>query len=68
MTIDCRRSGPAKYRTNADSNFEPFFYYGQDKKDRLLNKFLAKRVEQNNNSLVFQIGSVINLTKNETKI
>ena len=68
MTIDCRRSGPAKYRTNAGSNFEPFCSYGQDKKDRLVNKFLAKRVEQKNNSLVFQIGSVINVTKNETKI
>ena len=68
MTIDCRRSGPAKYRINADSNFEPFCSYGQDKKDRLVNKFLAKRVEQKNNSLVFQIGSVINVTKNETKI
>ena len=42
---------------------------GQNKKDRLLNKFLAKRVEQSNNSLVFQIRSVINVTKNgETKI
>ena len=68
-TIDCRKSGPAKYRTNADSNFEKFCYYGQNKKDRLFNKFLAKRVEQNNNSLVFQIDSATNITKNgEIKI
>ena len=33
------------------------------------NKFLAKRVEENNNSLVFKINIVINTTKNgETKI
>ena len=69
MTIDCRKSGPAKYRTDADSNFEQFCYYGQNKKDRLFNKFLAKKVNQNENLLVFQIDSVINVTKNgETKI
>ena len=68
-TIYCRKSDPAKYRTNADGNFEQFCYYGQNKKDRLFNKFLAKRVEQRNNSLVFQIHSMINLTKScETKI
>ena len=69
LTIDCRKSGPAKYRTNADSNFEQFCYYCQNKNDRLFNKFLAKRVNLNNASLVFQIDSVINVTKNgETKI
>ena len=68
MTIDCRKSAPAKYRKNADSNFEQFCY-GQNKKNKFSNKFLAKRVEQNNNSLVFQIDSLINITKNcETKI
>ena len=69
LTIDCRKSGPIKYRTIADSNFEQFCYYGQNKKDRIFNKFLAKRVEQNNNSLVFQIDSMINVIINgETKI
>ena len=43
LTIDCRKSGLVNYRTNADSNFEQFCYYGQNKKDRLFNKFLAKR-------------------------
>ena len=52
------------YRTEANSNFEQFFHYGQSKKDRLFNKFLAKIVDQNENSLVFQIDSVINVTKN----
>ena len=68
LAINCRQAGPAKYRTNADSNFEQFCYYFQNKKDSLFNKFLAKRDEQNN-SLVFQIDSVINVAKNsETKI
>ena len=69
MTIDYRKSGPAKYGTDADSNFEQFFYYGQNKKDRLLNEYLAKKVNQNEHLLVFQIDSVINVTKNSgTKI
>ena len=69
LNIDCRKSGPAKYRTNADNNFEQFCHFYQSKKDWLFNKFFAKTVEENNNSLVFQIGSVINVTKNgETKI
>ena len=69
MTIDCRKLGPTKYRTDADSNFEQFCCYGQNKKDRLFNKFLAKTGHQNENLLVFQIGSVINVTKKgETKI
>ena len=69
MTIDCKKSGPAKCRTEANSNFEQFCYYGQSKKDWLFNTFLAKKVDQNENSLVFQIDSVINVTKNgESKV
>ena len=69
LTIDCRKPGPAKYRYDADSNLEQFFYYGQSKKDRLFNILLAKKVNQNENLLVFQIDSVINVTKiGETKI
>ena len=64
LTIDFRKSGPAKYRIDADSNFEQFCYYGQNKKVRLFNEFLAKKVDQNENLLVFQIDSVINVTKN----
>ena len=64
MTIDCRKSGPAKYTTNTDNNLEQFYYYGQNKKDRLFNEFLAKRVEQNNNLLVFQVDIVVKVTKN----
>ena len=69
MTIDCRESGPAKYRTDADRKLEQFPYYGQNKKNRLFNKFLAKKVNQNKDLLVFQKNSVINVTENgETKI
>ena len=65
LTIDCRKSGPAKYRTDADATLNN---YGQSKKDRLFNKSLAKKVDHNENLLVFQ-DSVINVTKNgETKI
>ena len=32
LTIDCRKSGPPNYRTNADNNFEQFCFYGQKKK------------------------------------
>ena len=64
LTIDWRKSGPAKCRTNAGSNFEQFCYYGQNKQDRLFNKFLAKRADQNNDSLFFQIDSMTNVTKN----
>ena len=63
LTIDCSKSGPVKCMTEANSNFEQFCYYVQNKRDRLFNKFLAKKVNQNQNSLVFQIDSVINITK-----
>ena len=69
MTIECRESRPAKYKTNPDNNLEQFCYFYQNKKDRLFKKILAKRVDGNNNYLVFKIDSVINSTKNgETKI
>ena len=43
--------------------------YSFVKKDRLFNKFLAEKVDQNEHLLVFQIESVINVIKNdETKI
>ena len=69
LTIDCRKSGPVKYKTNADSNFEQFCYYGQNKQDRFFNRFLARKVSQDEHLLVFKINSVINVTKNsETKM
>ena len=69
LTIDCRKSCPEKYRTEANSNSEQFCYYGESKKERLFDKFLAKKLNQNRNSLVFQIDSVVKVTKNgETNI
>ena len=69
MTIDYRKTGHTKYRTEANSNFEQFCYYGQSKRDRLFNKVLTKNVDKNRNLLDFQIDNVINVTKNgETKI
>ena len=53
LTIDCRNAALAKYRTNADSNFEQFCHYDQNKKDRLFNKVLGKRVLQHDDSLIF---------------
>ena len=44
LTVDCRYSGPARYRTNADNDFEQFCYYRQKKRDRLYNKFVPRRV------------------------
>ena len=64
----CRKANPAKYRTNADSNFEQICYFSQNNKDRLFNKFLAKRVDTADNFLIFKIDSMINVTKyGETK-
>ena len=68
LTIDCRNSGPAKYRTNAESNFEQFCYYPKKRKERLYNRFLAKRTAQDNETICFEIDSVISTSKNgETK-
>ena len=67
LTIDCRKSGLAKYRTEANSNFEQFCYYEQSKKERLFKKFLTEKVDQNENSLIFQIGSVINVENKKKK-
>ena len=69
LTIDCRKTSPAKYRTSAESNFEQFCYFVQNKKDRLFNKFLAKKDLQSENPLDFKINSVISIAKNgEAKI
>lgn len=52
-----------------EGNFEQFRDYGQNKKDRLCNKFLAKKLDEKNDSLVFQIDSLVKTTKNiERKI
>ena len=60
LTIDCRNTGPAKYRTNADNDL----LLRTEKKDRLYNKFLAKRINKDDENISFQIDSVINTSKN----
>ena len=64
LTIDFRNSGPAKYRTNVESNFEQFCYYPQKRKDKLFNKFLAKGTAQDNETTCFEIDSMVSASKN----
>ena len=64
LTIDCRNSGSAKYRTNAENEIEQFCYFAQKKKDRLYNTFLAKRINKDDKNITFEIDSVINTSKN----
>ena len=69
LTIECKKSGLSKDRTNVEGNFEQFCDYGQNKKDRLYNKFLAKKIDEKNDCLVFQIDSLVKTTKSiERKI
>ena len=42
LTIDCRNSGLAKYRTKADNKFEQFCYFNQKIKKNCLINFLLK--------------------------
>ena len=57
-------SSPAKRRTNAENNFEQVGCYPQKGKDRFYNKFLVKRTAQENETICFEIGSVISTSKN----
>ena len=64
-----RKIDPAKYRASAESNFEQFCYFVQNKKNRLFNKCLGKKDSQSEGPLDFKIDSVISVAKNsETKI
>ena len=53
LTTDCGKSGPAKYRTRADGNVQQTCFFSQKKKDRLLDRFIAKDLNKGN--LVFTI-------------
>ena len=46
LTTDCGKSGPAKHRTQVDSNFEQFCYFYQNKTDYLINlmKYYLKAI------------------------
>ena len=56
LTIDCGKSGPPKYRTEADNNVRQTCFFSQKKKDRVFDRFTAHNLEPGNrNSLIFKI-------------
>ena len=56
MTIDCGKSGPSKYRTEAGNNVRQTCFFGQKKKDRVFDRFAAHNLEPGNrDSLIFKI-------------
>ena len=56
LTIDCGKSGPSKYRTEADNNVRQTCFFSQKIKDRVFNRFIAHNLEPDNrDSLVFKI-------------
>ena len=56
MTIDCRKSGPSKYRTEADNNVRQACFLSQKKKDRVFDRFTSHNLEPDNrDSLSFKI-------------
>ena len=56
MTIDCGKSGPSKYRTEADNNVRQTWFFSQKIKDRVFNRFIAHNLEPDNrDSLIFKI-------------
>ena len=58
LTIDYTKSGPAKYRTDAENNIKQTCYYAQKKKDRLYNKFSARNLNENSHDLTLTIDCV----------
>ena len=55
LTIDCGKSGPSKYRTEADNNVRQTCFFSQKKKDRVFDKFIAHNLEPDNrDSLIFK--------------
>ena len=56
MTIDCGKSGPSKYRTEADNNVRETCFFSQKKKDRVFDRFTSHNLEPDNrDSLIFEI-------------
>ena len=66
LTIDTRDIndlGPAKFRTQADSDTEQICYYNRNRRDRSFNSFLAVRKETLSASkITFSIVKVIDKT------
>ena len=57
LTIDCTKTGPAKYRTDAENNIEQTCYYAQ-KNDRIYNRLPARNLNEDVNDLTFTIDRV----------
>ena len=55
LTIDCRKSGPSKYRTEADNNLKQTCCFTHKKRDRLFNKFIATNLNPDSCKLTFTI-------------
>ena len=56
MTIDCGKSGPSKYGTEADNNVQQTCFFSQKKKDRVFDRFTSYNLEPDNRgSLIFKI-------------
>ena len=54
--IDCGKSGPSKYRTEADNNVQQTCFSNQKKKDRVFDRFTLHNLEPgNSDSLIFKI-------------
>ena len=56
LMIDCGKSGPSKYRTEADNNVQQTCFFSQKKKDRVFDRFTSHNLEPDNrDSLIFKI-------------
>ena len=56
LTIDCGKSGPSKYRTEAENNVRQTCFFSQKKKDRIFDRFTSHNLEPDNrDSLIFKI-------------
>ena len=56
LAIDCGKSGPSKYRTEADNNVQQTYFFSQKKKHRVFERFTSHNLEPDNkNSLIFKI-------------
>ena len=72
LTIDTRDVndlGPAKFRTQADSNREQICYYNRNKRDKSFNSFLAVRKQTSPTSeMIFSIVNLIDKTNRNDNI
>ena len=56
LTTDCGKSGPSKYRIEADNTVRQTCFFSQKKKDRVFDRFTSHNLEPDNrDSLIFKI-------------